>query len=190
LAVAAHDNNIIAGNNGDSANFWGWGVNGALTFNLPMIGAGDTFTVQGAYSHGALAYGGATAPGTLNIFGNGTLFQATDWYDEAAGVTSIPTSWSVASHAVFKLTPQFSLSPEISYAQISYSGAPLEISKKITSWMGGVVAHWDPVTNLDFQLDLMYASSKVSTPVNWISPPAFHTNASGFFGRIAIARTF
>ncbi len=190
IAAMAHNTNVIAGGYGDSTNFWGYGVNGLLQINLPALGPKSEFTVQGAYSHGALALGGVTAPGVIPFNGNGANFLFTDAYDTAGGGFIEPTSWSVASHLTWVLSPQFSISPEISYGQIDYGSGAAFIPQKLTAWMGGAIAHWDPVTNLDFQLDAIYVSAKETRPTALLPGTPWQTKSDGFFGRLAIARTF
>ena len=63
----------------------------------------------------------------------------------------------------------------------------------MSGWFGGAHANWDPVTNLDFQLDLMYASLHESTPVGTAALPVaagWQDNSNGFYGRLAITRKF
>ena len=192
VAGALHDTNIVTGWSGDSKNTLGWGVDAALTINIP--GAGAAFTVQGAYSKAALAYSGVTAPGVLNV-GGGTAVLNTDAMNYGVGLWSVPTAWSVAADLKFQITPQFAIAPQISYGQITYNADPIILPKKITSYFGGVTANWDPVKNLDFQLDLMYVSTKQSAPTAGVIPVSatngpFNGDNNGFYGRLAIKRSF
>jgi hypothetical protein len=96
------------------------------------------------------------------------------------------------------------LDPEISYANLHWSGSQGQLSTNATSWIGGVVAHWDPVPQLDFELDLLYQATHQSTPGNWAAtggtvigttgvvttPAAFKSNNDGFTGRLQISRSW
>jgi hypothetical protein len=64
-----------------------------------------------------------------------------------------------------------------------------------------VVAHWDPVPLLDFEVDLLYQDTHQSTPGNWgpgiivsngvvTSPAAFKSESAGFAGRVEITRSW
>jgi hypothetical protein len=196
LAAMAHNTDIVQGPFGPAfggTNFWGYGINGLVSINLPMLGPKSEFTIQGAYSHGALSLGGATAPGVIPFNGNGPTFPLFDAVQSGLGAWAEPTSWSVASHLLFQFNPQFSFEPQIAYASISYGNNVPFISNQVKAWMGGVIAHWDPVTNLDFQLDLIYVDSSESVPTAFVpsvAQPTWQTRSDGFFGRLAIARTF
>jgi hypothetical protein len=73
----------------------------------------------------------------------------------------------------------------------------------MTTWVAGAAAHWDPVTNLDFEVELLYQNIHQSTPGNWTNAPggvnvgtingvvsAFPANSSGFAGRFEVTRNF
>ena len=99
-------------------------------------------------------------------------------------------------------SPVFSLDPEISYAELHWSNSQGQLSNDSQSWIGGVVGHWDPVPQLDFELDLLYQATHQSTPGNWgagtiintagvvVTPAAFKANNDGFTGRLQISRSW
>ena len=124
--------------------------------------------------------------------GNGTLFNFLDQMEYAPGLWASPTAWALAANMVHHFSPQFSLSPEISYLDINYGNGPRDVSTKLTSWKGGAIAHWYPVTNLDFRFELMYTRTKESTPLNFITPApqAFVGTSDGFIARVGIERDF
>jgi len=197
IAGAAHNSDILYGPFGavgyGGDNFWGYGVNTAVSINLPSLGPKSEFTIQGAYSHGALSLGGATGPGVIPFNGSGPLFELSDAVQRLDGTFSEPNSWSIASHLKYQINPQFSIAPELSYAEITYGGDLQLISNKWQGFLGGLITNWDPTPGLDFQLDLVYVDSKQSVPSAWIptvETPSWNTHSNGFFGRLAIARTF
>ena len=171
---------------GTDVNTWGWGGIAGLTINLPSLGAGDVIKLQGSYSHAAIEYSGlAGGPGwgaNGNMNGNGVAYVMSDAFDTGAG-WAFPTTWGGAAEATFQLTPQFSISPEISYVDLTWSKAIAE--GNMYAWFGGAVFDWSPVKNLDFALDLVYMSSHFDVG---LAAPA--STADGFDGRLRVTRTF
>ena len=184
-----------------SADTWGFGVIGGVTFNLPMLSAGSKIAFQGAYADGAIAYSGATSPAWseqdqgFNTNGNGLLFPMADGVFDVDGTYHKSKAWSAAAQLTWKVSPNFEIDPEVSYADVEYdslSAADWGISPKATAWWVGAVFDWSPVKNLDFALDAIYESSHQTTPVGWTTGTngAFQNNADGFNGRLHIVRSF
>ena len=178
---------------------WGYGVIGGVTFNLPMLSAGSKIAFQGAYTNGAIAYSGATSPSWgeqddgFNTNGNGLLFPMADGIVDGLGVFHKSTAWSAAAQLTWKLSPNFEIDPEVSYASVSYdtdSAAFWQISPKADAWWVGAVFDWSPVKNLDFALDAIYEWSHQDTPYGWDTSYAFKNDADGFNGRLHIVRSF
>jgi hypothetical protein len=208
LAAVAHQYRIedLLGNDTTG---WGWGVLGGVGFNIPQLGAGDMFKLQGAYSYAAVGYSGFTTAGWgggnnggmdngLNINGNGYLYSLQDAVGDNFGNWSRPTTWEAAAELELHLTPQFAIDPEISYANISWSNRSTAVAPgfgalegNAYSWFGGAAFHWTPVTNLSFNLDIVYQYSHWDAPANPIAAVFYPANsASGFNGRILIERDF
>jgi hypothetical protein len=201
LAAVAHNYRIedFFGLGNDTTG-WGWGVLGGVGFNIPQLGAGDMFKLQGAYSYAAVGYsgfttaswGGGNGPGADNGFnmnGNGWLYSIQDAVGNNAGAWSRPTTWEAAAELELHLTPQFAVDPEISYGNVTWSnrGAFPFLEGDAYSWFAGAAFHWTPVTNLSFNLDLVYQYSHFDAST-LASFPA--STASGFNGRINIERDF
>jgi len=202
LSAAAHNSNILLGQErgepGSSGiNKWGYGVNGGVKFNLPGFSGDpknpDTITFQGDYSKGALKLSGYSA-GNVIQSGNGTLFTFVDQYEYLPGVWASPSAWSAAANMVHHFSPQLSLAPEISYLSINYGSGPTDISTKLTSWKGGAIAHWYPLSSsaLDFRFEVMYTRTTESTPAAFIPNPAqpFVGTSDGFIARVGVERDF
>ena len=87
------------------------------------------------------------------------------------------------------LTPQFAIDPEISYGSIHWSNRAnfASLEGDAWSWLGGAAFHWKPVTNLSFNLDLVYQYSHINASTNGLYPA---NNPSGFNGRLLIERDF
>jgi hypothetical protein len=179
---------------------WGYGVIGGVTFNLPMLSAGSKIAFQGAYADGAIAYSGAGSPAWgeqddgFNTNGNGLLFPMADGiFNPATGSFEKSKAWSAAAQLTWKVSSNFEIDPEISYASVQYDSAAAAlwtISPKATAWWVGAVFDWSPVKNLDFALDAVYESSHQDTPVGWNPLNSFKSDADGFNARIHVVRSF
>ncbi len=190
-----------------STDTWGYGVIGGVTFNLPMLSAGSKIAFQGAYTHGAIAYSGATSPAWaeqddgFNTNGNGTLFPMADAIFTGNGTFALSNAWSLAAQLTWKLSPNFEIDPEVSYASVDYGSAaanfvdtPLSpvLSQSATAWWVGAVFDWSPVKNLDFAFDAIYESSHQATPKDWdfFYNRPYDNTSDGFNGRLHIVRSF
>jgi hypothetical protein len=200
LAAVAHNYRIEDTVSLNDTDGWGWGVLGGIGFNLPQLGAGDVFKIQGAYSRAAVGYsgfttsgwGGGNGPGAdngLNINGNGWLYSLQDAVGNNAGAWSLPTTWEAAAVLELHLTPQFAVDPLISYGNITWSNRAnfASLEGNAWSWLGGAAFHWTPVTNLSFNLDIVYQYSHLDASTD-LGYPA--NTPSGFNGRINIERDF
>jgi len=206
-----------------SQNTWGWGVDAGVKFNLPSFGPGDNLQIQGAYSKNAIIYSGiveglwgeldsATAAGRTGPNGNGLPTTIGDTYfagfdATGAPVWSTPTAWTIGATFEHHFGSTFSIDPEVSYGELNWSGQGGkgvfgELSSSMTTWVAGAAAHWDPVTNLDFEVELLYQNIHQSTPGNWTNlagatvgtvngvVSSFPANSSGFAGRFEVTRNF
>jgi hypothetical protein len=128
-----------------------------------------------------------------------TYFAGVDASGNA--VWSTPTAWSVSALYEHHFSPVFSIDPQISYAQLHWSGSMGELSNNSQTWVLGAVAHWDPVPLLDFAFELMYQNTHQSTPDNWTTGgvttgtvdgvvSSFKNNEDGFAGRFYITRNW
>jgi hypothetical protein len=195
LSAVAHNTHVL-GVSDDSTDIWGYAALAGVTFNLPWLAQGDYVAGQAVYSRAALAYSGI--PNTplsvvdqgFNINGNGVIYQLTDALNYDIGRWSTPTA--VTASALFNhyLTPQIFVTSEISYADVRYSGSPVQISARAESWIGGLTVHWDPVPHLDFSLGAIGQTTHQATPASYLAPPDFRPNSSGVAGSFAITRDF
>ncbi len=203
----------------------GWGVDAGVSFNIPQIGAGDTFLVTGSYTQSAFWYSGLPdgmwgENGQVN--GNGQPFYAADaYFNPLTNQWSAPTAWSVSALLEHHFTPQFYVDLEGSVGGIKWSnqgggcyilgfGCGLAqavngaLSPTTTSWIVGADLGWNPVTNLNFDLELMYQDTNQARPSGFLGtvynvgnyggavfvPGAWEGNSSGFAGRFRITRYF
>ena len=112
---------------------------------------------------------------------------------------SKPTAWSVSALIEHHFTPQFYLDLEGSVGQLKWSnhGRRLQhlrasaaasaqaaqgpLSPSATTWLVGADLGWNPVTNLNFDLELMYQSTNQSTPSGFLGTVYNSGQASEFF---------
>jgi len=195
VSAVAHNTHVL-GVSDDSTDIWGYAALAGVTFNLPSLAQGDYVAAQAVYSHAALSYSGI--PNTplsvvdqgFNINGNGAIYQLTDALNYDIGRWSTPTAISASLLFNHYFTPQIFVTSEISYADVRYSGSPVEISARANSWLGGLTAHWDPVPHLDFSVGAMGQFTHQAAPVSYLAPPEFRPNSSGLAGNFAITRDF
>ena len=203
----------------------GWGVDAGVKINLPSFGQDDNFLVTGSYTQSAFWYSGIPdgmwgENGQVN--GNGQPMYAADaFFNPLTNQWSSPTAWSVAAIFEHHFTPQFYIDLEGSYAGLKWSnmgggcyllgfGCGLAqavqgpLSPSATSWIIGADLGWNPVTNLNFDLELMYQDTNQTRPSGFLGtvynfggvggavfvPGAWEGNSSGFAGRLRITRYF
>ena len=207
-----------------SENKTGFGIDAGVSFNLPWSGAPakDTFLVTGAYSQNAVWYSGLPdgmwgENGQTN--GNGQpMYMADAYFNPLTNSWAKPTAWSVSAQLEHWFTPAFYVdligsvgglnwSDQNGYNTFLYS--PLgrqygylgtgEVSPHATSWIVGADLGWTPVTNLNFDLELMYQATTQERPSGFVGtvyntgafvPGAWEGNSSGFAGRLRITRYF
>ena len=195
LSAVAH-NSAILGVSNDTAHIWGYAALAGVTVNMPSLATGDSIAAQAVFSRAALSYSGipntALSPNDqgLNINGNGTIYQLTDALNYDVGRWSTPDAVTAAVILTHYFSPQVFVTPELSYANVRYSGAPAQISTHAESWLGGLVAHWDPAPHLDFALGVIGQTTRQSIPASYLSPPAFRAVSSGVAGNFSITRDF
>jgi Porin subfamily len=88
---------------------WGWAAQLGVTFNLPMLAKGDTFSIQGTWCKGASAYcantsGGNTGTGGIyTLIGGGGSMRGLGFIEDAyynaitGGSLELPTAYSIAA---------------------------------------------------------------------------------------------
>jgi len=198
LAGVAHQAAISSPFDGVDDTDWGFGVIGGVGFNLPQLGAGDVFKIQGAYSYAAIGYSGFTTAGWgqgdngVNINGNGLIYSFADGVENGAGVWAKPTTWEIAADAELHLTPQFEIAPEISYGSLTWShrGAFTSFEGNMDSWLGGAVFTWAPAKNLSFNLEAVYQYTHWDKGTGDYAAAGVPSDASGFNGRVRVERDF
>ena len=189
----------VTGFNGLLQRKEGFGVDAGVSFNLPTFGAGDQFLVTGSWTQNAVWYSGLpdAMDGELGMTnGNGQQMALADTYENPSGNSfATPTAWSVSALFTHNFSPQFVGSVEGSYGQVRWTGTDAtSVVSNSNSWLVGVVGHWIPVTNLDFEIEVLYQNSQTQTPNGFIATSTtnqtFHGLGDGFQGRFEVTRNW
>jgi hypothetical protein len=138
----------------------GWAVQAGAVFNLPFLTEGDTFTVQGAYTDGAIGYlNGA------NGFNGNYNTTASDFRTFGLnGDTKLVKSWNVTGELLHYWTPSLRSAVAGSYQDVndrSFFGVNLDFKQ----YIGVVNLVWSPVKNLDIGGELGYTNTKYDSNV-------------------------
>ena len=205
----------------------GWAVDAGVKINLPSFGAGDNFLVTGEYGKNATWYSGLTGEAMWGEWGqtNGNgqpMFLPDAFFNPLTNSWSTPTTWSVSALFEHHFTPQFYLDLEGSVGGFRWNNmgggcnvalglsgclatqaiqGPL--SPNGTAWLVGADIGWNPVTNLNFDLELMYMDLNQARPSGFLGtiynfgtstetfvPGDWKGNSNGFAGRFRITRYF
>jgi hypothetical protein len=161
---------------------WGWAVGAGLLLKMPWDPK-DTFAVSGTYAEGATTYV-VNVPGSYGARSSAaSLFQdggvALGWWDDAyfdligtnGGQLQLPKVWNV--QAGFQHYWTNSLRSSIWGSYMSYETPNIVDTSVCTprgfgagcadwnAWQVGSRTIWNPVTNLDIGLEVMY--TKIET---------------------------
>jgi hypothetical protein len=194
----------------------GWGVDAGLKWNLPSFGAGDDVIITGSYTQNAAWYSGL--PDAMNgengqVNGNGQgMILGDSYFNPLTNAWSTPRAWSVSGLLEHHWTPTIYTDLEGSIGGINWSGmsggvcilgtgctGTGVISPHTFTYLVGADIGWNPVTNLNFDLELMYQHVKQDAPSALIGtvlgsgafvPGQFQGDSSGFQGRLRITRYF
>ncbi len=211
---------ITAGSDcGATQNKVGWGVDAGVKFNLQGFGglfaAGDDILFTGSYTQNAVWYSGL--PDAQNgengqTNGNGQpMFMSDAYFNPLTNQWATPRAWSVSGLLEHHWTPTFYTDLEGSVGGIQWSGqngsaltgtGPVGtglISPHAFTYLIGADIGWNPVTNLNFDLELMYQHVSQDAPSGNIGtiyntgafvPGAWQGDSSGFEGRLRVTRYF
>ena len=193
----------------------GWGVDAGVKVNLQgwngIFASGDDILFTGSYTRNATWYSGL--PDAMNgengqVNGNGQqMFLADSYFNPLTNSWSTPTAWSVSGLLEHHWTPTIYTDLEGSIGGVRWSGENGSvlgvgtgvISPSAFTWLIGADIGWNPVTNLNFDLELMYQSVSQERPNALVGtvyntgafvPGAWEGDSSGFQGRVRITRYF
>jgi hypothetical protein len=146
------------------------------------------------------------------VNGNGQpMFLADSYFNPLTNQWATPRAWSVSALLEHHWTPTFYTDLEGSVGGIQWSGqngsaltatGPVgtgQISPHAFTYLIGADIGWNPVTNLNFDLELMYQHVTQNAPSGNIGtiyssgafiPGAWEGDSSGFQGRLRVTRYF
>ena len=215
--------------NGGQHDHVGWALDAGVKINLQgwggMFAAGDDLLLTGAYSQSAVWYSGLLdgmwgENGQTN--GNGQpMFLADSFFNPVTNQWAQPRAWSVSALLEHHWTPTIYTDLEGSIGGVEWSNmgggcnfalpscligqaANGPLSPRALSWILGADVGWNPVTNLNFDLELMYQATTQSAPSGFLGtvynaggvggpvfvPGDWRGNSNGFAGRLRITRYF
>ena len=210
-------------------NHVGWAIDAGVKINLQgwggMFAAGDDLLLTGVYSQSAVWYSGLLdgmwgENGQTN--GNGQpMFLADAFFNPVTNQWATPRAWSVSALLEHHWTPTIYTDLEGSIGGVQWSNqgggcsvalpscligqaANGALSPRALSWILGADLGWNPVTNLNFDLELMYQGTTQTAPSGFLGtvyntggvggavfvPGDWRGNSSGFAGRLRITRYF
>ena len=165
LMGALHDNYAAAEGK------LGWAIGGGVTVNLPMLGAGDTFSLQAAYAKGANSYVAPDWSGVWNYdFVGGAV---------AGSTVEQTTAWSIGAGLTHNWTKTVSTSLEASYAKHDAFSDVNDYTQ--LDLQGNVV--WAPVSGLTIGAELEYRKIDNGSNTGVV-------DASALVGLIRVQRNF
>jgi hypothetical protein len=183
---------------GGSTDEIGWAVGAGLNLNLPFLGARDTFTAQVTYAEGAMHYVGSgigAGPLARNLssgFPGVTELAIGPGFDAAltaTGSLELTKGWSVAAGIQHYWTPTLRTSLYGFYGELDYNAAASAAIGCLAScdwsmWQIGSRTVWNPVTNLDLSVDILYNT------IDGIALGGFDNKVSSWQGMVRAQRNF
>ena len=193
----AHNVRAVS-NNGDFATLdkWGYAFDAGVQFNIPGM-AGSMVGFTGAFSQNAVIASGLPDgmwDGTPND--NGQNMALGDAAYNGNGSWATPNAYSITGYAQFAVGPTVTLGVEGSFGGIQWTNlTKTSMLSNSQAYLVGGIAHYDPVKNLDFEVELLYEDTKTDKPVGYLPGPAgfttnWHGNADGFASRFMVTRSF
>ena len=187
---------------GDGATIdkYGYGVGAGVEFNIPSL-AGATVGAFGSYSENATIYSGLQdgvwGDPLQQINGNGQGMALADAFYNGNGTWAKPKAWSVTGYASFTVSPTVTLQAEGSYGELRWSGqSAVSLLSDSKSFIVGGIAHYDPVKNLDFEVELLYQGTTTAQPTGYFPAAApgltssWQSKSDGFAARFQVNRSF
>ena len=192
----------------NSADEYGWAIQGGVKINLPMLAAGDHLFLQAAYADGALGYlgwGGQYGSGRLTSSVAGNQLVIGDIGVTALGNTKNSTGWSVVAVLRHFWTPTLRSELVASYSELKLgytqaagfyaAGAPIRSLDPNELIVAGNLI-WSPVSGLDIGVEVLYTRTELASRVlpvdnNGARVAGFGIkNDDAWAGRLRIQRDF
>jgi hypothetical protein len=203
--------NIGAQVNGHPGNAYGWAVGGSLALNLPTLGATgnvnsqpnvDQFQIQGVFANGAVAYT-TNGIGAYQLYGGGqkvALAWLTDGVFGSGTSVELTQTWSVTAGYQHLWTPNWRTSVYGGYLNVKYDSAGQGLlcpagafggvfaisgstgcNPDFQLWQAGTRTQWNPVSQLDIGLDVLYTKLQPSDSGTLVTVPASGARPAGTY---------
>jgi hypothetical protein len=187
LSLAAHQNYDELGVVGDK---WGYAAQAGVTIKLPMLGDGNTISLVGGYTRGAVNYLLLSGLAADYLTTSNTVVSVTPASSSVTyGSLDQTTAWSINGGYLHVFTPSVSFAIDAGYADVDQAGA-----NDFTAIIASSTLYWTPVSGLDIGLGLEYKSVDFSSA----TAAAYQANNSGttlgdtraWIGVLEVKRTF
>jgi len=150
----------------------GYAIGAGIVVNLPMIAPGDTISLQGVYSEGAVEYTGLGGNPLRNGPGfgfrqsggavGGPAFLALDGVATAATIERTE-AWSINGQFRHFFSPALRVAAFAGYTEVNFGPIATGLgypSAKITQYGGNIA--WSPVRDLNIQLDALWTKMETT----------------------------
>ena len=185
---------------GTTIDRWGYAIDAGVQFNIPSM-PGTQVGVTGAWSRRATWYSGLLdgmwGDPLQQVNGNGQGMPLADSFSNGNGTWATPTAWSITGYAQATVSPTITLALEGSYGQINWNGQTnSSLLSNSRSFIVGGIAHYDPVKNLDFEVELLYQDTRTDQPSGYVASgapgltSAWQSKSDGFAARFQVTRNF
>lgn len=170
-------NNRFGANNAFVDTKFGYALLAGVGIDLPMIGSGTSFQIQGVYADGATAYA------SISQAGRRFSIDAAEAYVNAAGGVSTATAWAINARLNHTWAPGISQTVYGTYGQYE---APAVVRRtfaagaqvfnlqtdpgQFTNWTLGTVVNWSPVAGLTISGDVNYARTEAKRAIQVRGP--------------------
>jgi hypothetical protein len=163
----------------------------------------DQFKVQGAYGKGAIAYT-TNGIGAFSQYGNGQtvgLGWLSDGIFSSGSSVELTTSWSATAGYQHIWTPNWRTSVYGGYLNVSYDdtaagfacsstnfgtgisfkGSPVACDPDLHAWQAGTRTQWNPVSQLDVGVDVLYSKVQFADSGAVVALPAAGARPAGSY---------
>ena len=171
---------------------YGYGIQGGVKINLPMLAPGDALFLQAAYANGANTYTGwgSAGLGFQSTVANNGIITPDVVYD-ALGNDHTTKTWSISGGLLHYWTPTIRQGIALAYGKHDAWGSFMDMS--VFSAATNVI--WSPVKGFDIGAEIGYqrftdTPNVVYNAANVAGGSLFGLQKDAFFGRLRFQRDF
>jgi hypothetical protein len=212
LSGVLHQVNTVAlattaGVNTNLSAKYGYGINGGVKINLPMLAAGDQLWLQASYAKGATMFtvgpawngAGSNGSGVVDGFNASKLVDGTAYGATAASLTpsiKLATSYAGFAGLLHYWTPTVRQGLFGGYGVVNQGAAVVSATtpSRYTQWQVGTNVIWSPVAGLDIGAEVQYVSLsnnlRAANFVGGVLPINVKKDSNAIVGRVRVQRDF